>query len=193
MVATLLSISFKSEALPFDDASVRLVARAYALSMPLLFEENELIPLMAANKTDFLAGGRAIIYMQALGTALVQAGVAAGAQINSDPSVSKKFGGLMPPGLESLPAQADAQMRSRANGLIMVGQELLWLSQVLPPAANGDYNLYNTTATPFRQQLIAQVPTYRIYAQYPGGLAMIQQQELLAENTIYNLAIQVFK
>lgn len=54
----------------FNDAIVRLAVRAYVLSIPMLFKEDDLIPLMAANQAYFLEGGIAIQYMQTAGAAL---------------------------------------------------------------------------------------------------------------------------
>jgi hypothetical protein len=145
----------------FDDGLVRLAVRAYVLSIPLLLKEDDLIPLMSANKAYFLEGGKAIQYMQAAGAALAQ-----GALAYNGPSVQQLFG-VMPPGLAHLPGQVDARMRS--NG-VAIGQEFLWLSQVLPPAAMGDYGPYKTTGTSLRQQEIAQAQMSKYPPAEPGAL-----------------------
>lgn len=169
----------------FDDAIVRLAVRTYVLSIPLLFKEPEVTPLVYENKVHFLEGGQVTLYMRTAGTAL-----ALGAMSYNGPSVQHLFAGRLPPGLAHLPGQVDAAMRS--NGAA-VGQEFLWLSEVLPPAAMGNWGPYNAEGTPFRQQIIAQCRM--IQQTYPAMLQMIAAQMQLAqpqiEQAIYSLVRQL--
>lgn len=168
----------------FDDAVVHLAVRAYVLSIPLLLKEDDLIPLMAANQAQFLEGGMAIQYMQAAGAALAQ-----GALAYHGPSVQHLFG-VMPPGLQHLPGQLAAKMQS--NG-VAIGQEFLWLSQVLPPAAVGDYGPYKTTGTSLRQQEIAQAQMIRLMnpTMFQMAVGALQQGQPQMEQAIYNLVCQL--
>jgi hypothetical protein len=169
----------------FDDAIVRLAVRAYVLSIPFLGNENALIPLIAANRADFVEGGKAIEFMRAAGTALAQRAAA-----YNGPSAQQIFGGFMPAGLAHLPGQVDAAMGSEGTA---VGNEFLWLAQVLPAAATGDYGPYQNTATPMRRQIIAYIQM--ISQMNPALVQMIvsamQTQQSVIEAAIYNLVCQL--
>jgi hypothetical protein len=97
---------------------------------------------------------------------------------------------MMPGGLAHLPGQVDAEMRSQG---IALGTEFLWLSQVLPAAAMGDYGPYKTTATPFRRQLIAYVQMMSNLnpALVQMFVGQMQLQHPLIEQAIYNLVCQL--
>ena len=192
-----LFVSSQTMALPssgYDDATARLVARAYVLSIPLLFKENDLIPLMAENKAYFVEDGKAIRCMRALGNALIQHALVVGQQTGGR-SATEIFGGSMPEGLEDLPGQVDASMRSYNNDTFTMGQELLWLSQVLPSAAEGDYEPYNTTGTPARQLWAQVLPYMRMLFQmnpdlYQTMQNVMREMQPVMEQQIYDLARQ---
>jgi hypothetical protein len=178
-----------------DDTAARLVARAYVLSIPMFFKQNDLIPLLNDNKAYFVEGGKAIRCMEALGTALVQGGMAAADRFKGYPA-TERFGGSMPPGLEHLPGQVDSSLRSYGNDMFAMGQELLWLSQVLPPAAKGDYAPYNTTATPNRQRVVQVLPIYQALCQMDAGMCQMMQNMMIqmepsVEQQIYTLSRQL--
>ncbi len=182
-------------ALACDDTTARLVARAYVLSIPMFFKQNDLIPLLNENKAYFVEGGKAIRCMEALGTSLVQGGMAAANRFKGY-SATERFGGSMPPGLEHLPGQVDSSLRSYGNDMFAMGQELLWLSQVLPPAVKGDYAPYNTTATPNRQMVAQVLPIYQMLCQMDPGMcqmmqSMMIQMEPSLEQQLYTLARQL--
>jgi hypothetical protein len=76
-----------------------------------------------------------------------------------------------------------------------MGQELLWLSQVLPPTARGNPAPYNTTATPTRQAARQYEELLQGYCQSnPSFCQTIQTAFLNAapsvEDQIYALAVQ---
>jgi hypothetical protein len=83
-------------------------------------------------------------------------------QFSGHPAMDK-FAGRMPQGLEHLPGQVDNALHSYGADTIAVGQEFLWLSEVLPSAARGNYTPYNTTGTPARQTVRQIWPYYETY------------------------------
>ena len=194
----ILLAGYRTSALPesiCDDRTARLVARAYVLSIPLFFKQDDLIPLMAENRAYFLEGGKVIRCMQARSMALMQGALSAAEQ-NTRYSATERFGGSMPEGLEHLPGQVDASMRSYGNDMFTMGQELLWLSQVLPPAAEEDYEPYNTTATQNRQMMAQALPILQMLCQMDPRTCQLMQNMLaeiqpLLEQQIYDLARQV--
>jgi hypothetical protein len=173
-----------------DAATSRLVAHAYVLSIPLMSDENDLMSFMNSNPGNFTEGGAAIRCMQSLGNALVNRGMAMSNQFSGQPATSI-FGGRMPGGLAQLPGQVDSALRSYGTDWINLGQELRWLSQVLPPAARGNFSPYNTTGTVMRQNLRQ---TLAIYCQSDARLCQTVQAILFnaaptEENLIYTLAV----
>jgi hypothetical protein len=54
-----------------------------------------------------------------------------------------------------------------------MGQELQWLAQVLPPAAEGDWGPYENTGTPMRNQVRQVLPILQIASQMDPSLAAI--------------------
>ena len=183
------------EAPPCDEASARLVARAYVLSNPLAGNGDALIQLMAENRAAFSEGGKAILCMQALGTGLTLRALVAQSQ-GGGYSATERFGGAMPQGLEHLPGQVDASMQSYNADVFTMGQELLWLSRVLPPAAKGDYQPYLSTATPVRQAVLQVLPVYQLLCGMdPGSCQVMQelfrQMASSLEQQIYTLARQL--
>lgn len=193
-IGTILVVSCKKTS-ACDEVTARLVARAYVLSIPLFFKENDLIPLMADSKDYFLEDGKAIRCMQTLGTALTQSGMADLEQ-NREYSATERFGGSMPEGLEHLPGQVDASIQSYGNDMFTMGQELLWLSQVLPPAAEGDYEPYKTTATATRQLMAQILPIYQMLYQMDSSMYqmmqnMMQQMQPILEQHVYLLVRQL--
>jgi len=123
-----------------DEVTSRLVAQAYVLSLPIIGRDNELIPLMKSNPGYFTEGGGAIRCMQSLGTALVQGGLASSREF-SGYSATERFGSMMPEGLSHLPGEVDNSLRSYGSDMFTMGEELVWLAQVLPPRRTGKLHL----------------------------------------------------
>jgi hypothetical protein len=91
-------------------------------------------------------------------------------------------------------AQADKGLRSYGSDSISVGNELIWLSQVLPPAALGNTAPYNTTGTPTRQAARQYLPLLQMYCQSNPSFCQTIQAALLnaapsMEDQIYALAV----
>ncbi|HKK10807.1 MAG TPA: hypothetical protein VJ939_08210 [Bacteroidales bacterium] len=67
-----------------------------------------------------------------------------------------------------------SSMRNEQLQPIIIGQELIWLSKVLPDAANDDWYDYYNTCSFFRQQAIDQIEQIKIILRtmsYYGGLS----------------------
>jgi hypothetical protein len=167
-----------------DDKIIHMAVRAYVLSIPILLKEGDLIPLISANRAWFVKGGKVIKYMQAAGTALTQ-----GASAYTVTPIQHLFP-AMPPGLEHLPGEVDAGMRSDAA---VIGQEFLWLAQVLPQGAMGDWGPYTNTGSVLRRQGIAYAQMVRMLSPdvFQATVNAMQQSQPLIELTIYNLVLQL--
>lgn len=142
-----------------DPGTSALVAHAYVLSIPLIGRENELVPYMNSASGFFAESGQATRCMQSVGAALVKKGEVMSNQFSGH-AATERFGGRVPTGLEHLPGQVDSGLRSFGADTAAMGAEFLWLSQVLPAAAQGNYTPYNTTGTPARQTMRQVWPVY---------------------------------
>ncbi len=165
----------------FDDAIIRLAVRAYILSIPIFFKENDLIPLMTANKAHFAEGGMVILYLKTAGSAMAQGAMA----FHGTSSAQGLFGGISPD-MQRLAAQADAQMRSQG---VALGQDFLWLAQVLPPAAMGDYAPFQAQSqfSPLRQQMLVAVQMFKMAPQMAQPIiAQMQQMLPIWEQEVYD-------
>lgn len=149
-----------------DEQTARLVAKAYTLALPpiLALHEREFQELLTENKATFAQDGAATRCMLALGSFLVTTYApsnppAPPPRPSQTPSATETYGGQMPQGLENIPGEVDRELsRSspppqpvQTTGPAEVGLELLWLADVLPSAAQGDYQRFQSTGTPTRQ------------------------------------------
>ena len=130
--------------------------------------------------------------MQRLGTALVNGGLTQSREFSGH-SASERFGGSMPEGLGHLPGQVDASMRSYGSDMFAMGQELLWLANVLPAAAQGNYTSYNMTGTATRRMMNQVAPMYKMMCNMDPSicemmLGMLREMAPQIEQQVYVLA-----
>lgn len=178
-----------------DELSSQLVAKTYVLTMPLLGKDNKIIPLMEKYPGHFAQGGGAIRCMQSLGNALMRGALEQSREF-SRPYATERFGGSMPEGLGHLPGQVDRSMISYGNDMFTMGQELLWLAEVLPYAAQGNYAPYNNPTTTNRQMAAQVLPIYQMMCQMDPSVcqmmvAMLEELSPQIEQQILFLARQL--
>lgn len=189
-----LVASWEKDAYACDELSSQLVARSYILTMPLLGRDNEMIPLMQNYPDHFSEGGGAIRCMQRLGSALINGGLAHYSEF-SGTSAQERFGNDMPLGLEHLPGEVDQSMGSYGSDIYAMGQELIWLADVLPAAAQGYYDPYTTTGTQTRLMMRNMLPMYQMLCSMDPSICqvmldMLNQMVPQIEQQIYALARQ---
>ena len=168
------------------EQSARAIARAYMLSSP--FSSGNILGYITQNREHFVQGGNAIRCARALGSQLVTAGINA-----YDPKAYEKAMGVGP--AEFAPKVAES-INSGATDLMLMGQELHWLAQVLPPAIRGNYVPYNTTGTPTRQQIRQVLPIFNVLCQTDPAMCqmvrgIMQQFEPIIEEQIVMLAMML--
>jgi len=132
-----------------DEKTARLVAKAYAISLPFTYDRTELISLLNNNKEAFSENGSATRCMKRLGTDMMKKGITDLKIANSITAKDKFIN--MPPGLEHLPGQVDDSIKKTAADTYTMGEELLWLSKVMPSAVRGDYSLLDAQDTQSRK------------------------------------------
>ena|ERR1039458_2377417 len=181
----------QQEPVRFDDAIIRLAVRAYILSMPIFFKEDDLIPLIAANKAHFVEGGMVILYLKTAGSAMAQGALAFHGESSAQGLFAKGMFGTHSPEIQAMAGHVDAQMRSQG---VALGLDFLWLAKVLPSTAMGDYGPFQAQSqlSPFRQQALITIQMLKMDPQM--GQAMIAQMQQLMptfEQELYGAVCQL--
>jgi len=165
------------------DAAARVLGHVYFLSNPI--SEENLQSYVSENRSYFAKDGAVVRCAEALGKRLVFSGVNA-----YDPKAYERAMGAGP--AEFAPDVATS-INSGAVNLVVMGLELQWLARVLPSAARGDWELYNTTGTQTRLQIRQVLPMYQtLLSQDPQMAQMVREImkdfEPMAEEQILMLA-----
>ena len=180
---------------PCDEATSRIVARVYVLSIPLLSSNDEFFRIVETNPDAFAEDGLVVRCMRTVGRGLAQQGASA-MQTYRTGSAVERFGGMMPEGLSHLPGQVDSSLQSYGTDVYAMGEELVWLSQVLPAVSRGDRAPYNAGQTTSRQLARQAIPVYQMICQMDRSMCQvmfnaIQQVVPTVEETIYRMARQL--
>ena len=179
-----------------DEPTARLVARAYVVSFPMAFKEDEFASLLATNAKALGKNGKATRCMKTVGTRLMGGALAAGSSEHRD-YATERWGGSMPEGLEHLPGQVDASMNSWSNDSFAMAQELLWLSEVLPAAAAGNRDPFDAQDTLARRMWLEQaLPMIQLLCNMDQTSCQIMVNAMLAalplaEAQVYALVLQL--
>jgi hypothetical protein len=169
-----------------SDAAAKLLARAYFLSNPFN-PVDDLVAFVRQNRSAFQRGNGPISCGAALGPRLVRAGIGA-----YDPGAYEKAMGAGP--AEHAPEVARS-INSGAVELFSMGQELSWLVEVLPDAANENWQPFLTTGTETRQMLrdamgllqdLATIPDFAESLGFARGISQLFAP--IAEEQILMLA-----
>jgi hypothetical protein len=160
-----------------------LLARAYLLSNPFN-PVDELVAFVRQNRSAFQRGSGPISCGAALGPHLVRAGIGA-----YDPAAYERAMGAGP--AEHAPEVARS-INSGAVELFSMGQELSWLVEVLPAAADENWQPLLTTGTETRRmsrQAMAMLQGLPDLAESLGfAREILQQFAPIAEEQILMLA-----
>ena len=103
----------------------------------------------------------------------------------------------MPDGLEHIPGQVSENMNRWRSDTLVIAQELVWLSKVLPAAAAGDFNPFDAQDTMARKYWHEQfVPMFKMMCNLNPtncqvALNILLAQLSLAEEQLYTWAFQL--
>lgn len=188
LLLTLCSMTVLVQALPAvaDEYVARVVARAYFYDHPLAVEEME--ALVSQNKDLFEPNGPAIRCMRSLGTGLLQAAFNAYDQ----KALEKAYRSGAPPDIARDVANL---VNDSAIKLAWLGQELIWLSEVLPYGAQGNWVPFLTTTflgRPITHEQALQM--LNVYSQLGLGSFLQQNkdtfmQKPLSEDVMFYIAL----
>lgn len=131
-----------------DVDSARKLYQVQVLSNPLsemLYGTEELQAYVQQNKAYFVQDGQAIKCATVLGQYLFNQGI-----LTFDEHASERAGRYAV-NMEQY-HQLEADINRGSIDLALQGEELLWLAQVLPEAAEGNWGPYLSTGTMMRQQ-----------------------------------------
>lgn len=174
-----------------SEKTARIIGRIYYLSNPLeIFNRfADLEAYVNRNRNLLLPGSKMIQCMRSAGNTLIARGVQAYSQQDAD----RAYGRALEMGATGdMANKIRSNMNQGATELFTMGQELIWLSQVLPQAAQGNWNDFINTGTDTRQAVIQSI---RLVAPMldPNLLGIVQQSfTQYAPYLEYQVAVLVF-
>lgn len=137
--------------------TVRLVGHLNHLSNPM-GNPTDLAEFVTQYRAYLVSDGTAIKCAKRLGKRLVGQSLSAFSQADYDAA----YGGVLAMGGDmDMAHDVAASIRSGALELYVLGKELLWLANVIPSAASGDWGLYNNTGTETRNAIRQVMPIYQ--------------------------------
>jgi len=171
-----------------NEYTAHVVARAFLFNNFLNLDE--MSDLLNQNKVLFLPGGSALRCMQSLGIKLTQAGLNA-----YDPKALERA--YRTGGPPEMAEQVARKINSGSANLNAMGQEFLWLAEVLPAAVQGNAQPYLSTkplSRPMTHQqaynVLMPMIIQTLGPQFkPLYLAEFEKQMPLPENQIALMAI----
>ncbi len=174
----------------FDPKVAQVVGRVYYYANPLS-DHSVLVELVQQNKAVFTENSDVIRCAKALGSILFrQAAISFG-----ENDYNKAYGRALEMGATGEQARGVADsMQSGTLDLFMLGQELLWLAEVLPSAADGDWGPFKTTGTETRIMARQLLPLMNMMLESDPDSAAIknavmQQYQPIVEEQMVWLAI----
>lgn len=159
-----------------SEETARIIGRLIYFANPLEIIDNyaRLEAFVNGNRNLFLPGSQVIQCMQMAGNRLIARGISAYSSEDADRAYSSALGmgatGEMANTIRT-------NFSQNATELFGLGNELLWLSQVIPEGAQGDWNDFLTTGTEAR---IAAIHGIHLMAPMLDQFDMILLQQAMA-------------
>lgn len=172
--------------------SARLLGRLYYLSNPM-GSGNDLVAFVNRNRTNLTNDGALIKCAEELGKRLIVQSLSAFSRSDYDDAYGSvlNMGGTM----DQVRGVA-GEIQGGTVDMFMMGQELLWLAKVLPPAVNGNWGPFNTTGTESRNMMRQILPIYQMMMATDPAMAQLVNRVIaqfgpLAEYQVVMLADMV--
>lgn len=146
----------------YDVATARFLGKLYYLSNPYQVASNPMGITNLVRDNAHLLGdnSRVIQCARDLGNLMVNQGLRSFGNQDNDRERMYDIGHEN--GVDPLVTKRAAdEMYNGAVDVFMIGQELNWLARVIPEAANGNWDPFNTTGTQTRQQFYQVWPIYQ--------------------------------
>ena len=143
---------------PCTDIAANALARAYGLAIPIsgdtfsliIDESSPLTKYVRSNRALFTRGGSSVRCAAAVGRHVVSLGPET-LRSNQDiyDAVERRWGGHAP----DIAASAALELRNQGSDMYSLGDELMWLAQVLPDVVESNYSSFNAANSQARQTL----------------------------------------
>jgi hypothetical protein len=184
-----------------NEADATLLAEAFYLAMPLweipgLDPPESFEDLIERTGPEHFSAAQGVVQCaNALGQFLVIRGLSA-----YDPKAYDRAMAVAPAGAEHLAPEVAQSLNSGSVDLVQMGQELIWLSQVLPQMAKGDFTDFNESGTMARQMFRQALPQLKlmfamdrqaagifrsVMSSYSGVFSQLAREQVLMMARIY--------
>lgn len=177
--------SYKQNVINCDLNTGVFIGLLYIKSCPGLFRDNsEFISLVNQYYTILDEDSDAIKCMRTLGEELVHQGTQNFNFTNDvqnqvhERTMNMAMNHGMVSEAQSFADNVVSSMKNEQLQPIIIGQELIWLSEVLPYAADDNWDYYNNTGTYFRKAAIDQIEQIELSLQMLGHYGGLTQDDL---------------
>ena len=153
----------------YEESTFRILGEVYTYALPLA-NQSVLQNYVESNKYQFKKDGEIIQAAKVLGEKLLKKSYE-----SYDRNSNYYYERALDMGANLDQArQIENDVNSGALDLYTIGQELLWLAEVLPEAAQGNWSAYNNTGTEMRKQVRQILPLLQTLSQFddPFGPSM---------------------
>lgn len=160
-----------------DEQTARLIGRLYYLTNPINEQTNpQALEAFVQSNSQLLSRGSSWVdCARRVGNQSISRAI----QSFSSEDADHAYESSLEMGATMEQAQDVAgSMNQGSIDIMMMGEELLWLAEVIPDAAVGNWNSYNTTGTQLRQQIRQLWPLYQ------GVMAMDPSMRNILEQTM---------
>jgi hypothetical protein len=146
-----------------SDNTALALGQAYYLAMPIWeipgMQQPETLSnfIKRVGQRHFSANGVVVQCAKALGEFMIARGISA-----YDPKAYDRAMAVAPAGAGQLAPDVARSFNSGSVDAIAMGQELVWLSQVLPQVAKGDLTAFNNSGTQARQTVRQALPMLKL-------------------------------
>lgn len=170
--------------------TARILGRVYVKANPLS-DHSDIVALVQQYSEHFMEGSPVINCATSLGNRLVMQGLSSFSQND----YNRAYGRSLELGATMEQARdIGNSISSGSVDLFIMGKEMLWLAQVLPYAARGDWGPFQNTGSEVRTQVRQILPIYNMMLQMDPAMAqmvneIMRQFEPIAEEQIVMLAL----
>lgn len=149
--------------------SAQILGRLYYLANPM-GNANDLTAFVNQYRAHLTSKGTVMKCAKTLGNRLIIQSLGAFSQADYNDAYGSvlEMGGTM-----DMAHDIAYDIQGGAVDLFMMGQELLWLAEVMPSAASGDWRLFNTTGTETRNMIREVMPIYEMMFAMDPSMAQI--------------------
>ncbi|MEN8141763.1 MAG: hypothetical protein ABFR97_11140 [Thermodesulfobacteriota bacterium] len=175
-----------------SDEGASLAARAYSMAFPL-YDEDSYQEFVIDNSSAFQHDGEAITCLRQLGIVFYKMGLVQQDETPDDRTAQRLFWEGMPEEVSHLPSEVDnaiSESNIKIKGpLALIGKSFLWLSQVLPEAANGSWESFNNSNDFLYRDALARYNLLREYCELRLMPSALCDDSIFADTSYENIYV----